>query len=108
MKLPNLDGKFKVGTPVHAVIQGTTIPHALTIPPGAILPAQDGGTSVLVVADGVAHKRSIKVGIRTREAVQVLSGITAADTVVTEGGYGLDEGTRVMIGKPGAGGGDKD
>ena len=103
LKLPNPGGKFKVGTPVHAVIQGTTILRALTIPPGAILPAQDGGTSVLVVENGVAHKRPIKVGIRTGKAVQVLSGVTAADSVVTEGGYGLDDGTRVTIGKPDAG-----
>lgn len=108
LKLPNEDGRFKVGTPVHAVIQGMTIPRALVIPPGAILPAQDGGTSVLVVTDGVAHKRSVKVGIRTPAAVQILSGVSAGDTVVTEGGYGLDDGTRVTVGKPSAAGKDNE
>ena len=34
LKLPNRDGRFKVGTPVHAVLQGTTIARALQVPAG--------------------------------------------------------------------------
>lgn len=104
LKLPNGDGHLKVGTPVHAVILGTTVGDALQVPTGAILPAQDGGTAVLIVGtDGAAHKRVVKVGIRTPEAVQIASGLSVADTVVTDGGYGLDDGTKVTVGKPDAG-----
>ncbi len=104
VKLPNADGKLKVGTPVHTVILGTTLPDALQVPKEAILPAEDGSTAVLLVgADGKAHKRPVKIGVRTDEAVQIVSGITKADTVVIQGGYGLDEGTKVAVGKPGAG-----
>lgn len=104
LRLPNADGYLKVGTPVHAVLFGITINDALQVPTGAILPAQDGGTAVMVIdADGKAHKRAVKVGIRTPEAVQILSGLSASDNVITEGGYGLDEGTKVTAGKPGAG-----
>ncbi len=103
LKLPNHDGALKVGTPVHAVIQGNTAQQALVIPPSAILPAQDGGTSVLVVTDGKAHKRIVTVGIRTEKVVQVTSGLSADDTVVISGGYGLDDNTKVTIGKAGAG-----
>ncbi len=102
VKLPNADGRLKVGTPVHTVILGTNFPNALQVPKEAILPVEDGSTAVLLVgADGKAHKRPVKVGVRTEEAVQILSGITKADTVVTQGGYGLDEGTKVVVGKPG-------
>ena len=66
LALPNREGRFKVGTPVHALIYGSAVPRALLIPSAAVLPTQDGGTSVLVVgADGVAHTRAIKTGIRT-------------------------------------------
>ena len=72
LKLPNTDGRLKVGSPVHAVIQGNTVAQALLLPPAAILPAQNEGNSVLVVgSDGVAHKRAITVGIRTDTSVQV-------------------------------------
>ena len=99
LELPNRGAQYKVGTPVHAVIHGHTIQNAIQLPAGAILPADDGSTNVLVVgSDGAAHKRPVKVGLRTTEKVQILSGVSASDMVVTEGGYGLDEGTKVKIG----------
>ncbi len=102
LKLPNPGGRYRVGTPVHAVIRGTTIAEAIQVPVGAILPADDGSTNVLLVgSDGVAHKRAVKVGMRTTESVQILSGVTKTDMVITEGGYGLDDGTKVKVGGKG-------
>jgi HlyD family secretion protein len=98
LKLPNRGARFKVGTPVHVVLRGATIPNALQVPTSAILPADDGTTNVLVVgSDGEAHKRQVKVGLRTREKAQILRGVSTTDTVITEGGYGLDDGTKVKI-----------
>lgn len=102
LKLPNAEGLLKVGTPVHAAITGTTVNDALQVPAAAIVPGTEGGTSVVVIgADGRAHKRTVIVGIRTPEAVQILSGISLSDNVITQGGYGLDEGTQVSVGKSG-------
>ena len=102
LKLPNVDGQLKVGTPVHAVILGTTINDALQLPISALLPSQESGAVVMVLSDdGTAQKRAITIGIRTPKAVQILSGLSTAENVITEGGYGLDEGTKVTIGKPG-------
>jgi len=99
LKLPNPGQRFKVGTPVHATIQGFTIPNALQLPKDAILPADDGSTNVLTMgSDGAAHKHPVKVGLRTSEKVQILSGVSTADMVITEGAYGLDEGTKVKVG----------
>lgn len=99
LKLLNPGGRYKVGTPVHALIRGTTIPDAVQLPVGAILPADDGSTNVLVVgSDGSAHKRAVKVGLRTTDKVQILSGVSPTDMVITEGGYGLDDGTKVKVG----------
>ena len=103
LKLPNADGHLKVGTPVHAVIVGKTVNDTLQLPATAILPGQEGGTAVMVIgADGAAHKKPVTIGIRTPEAVQILSGLSALDNVITEGGYGLDDGTKVSAGKPDA------
>lgn len=104
LKLPNAGGRLKVGTSVHASITGTSVAHALQIPTRAILPGEQGGTGVMIVgADGAAHKRAVTLGIRTADAVQVLSGLWPADSVITDGGFGLDEGTRVQVGANGAG-----
>jgi multidrug efflux pump subunit AcrA (membrane-fusion protein) len=103
LKLPNTGGKFKVGTPVHAILHGFTVPNAVLLPASVILPSDDGGTNVLVVQpDGTAKKVAVKVGLRTSDKVQILSGVTPSDLVITEGGYGLDDGSKVKIG------GDKD
>jgi multidrug efflux pump subunit AcrA (membrane-fusion protein) len=103
LKLPNPDGRYKVGTPVHAVVQGITIPNAVQLPASAILPSDDGGTNVLIIdTDQTAKKRSVKIGLRTPDKVQILEGVSPSDLVITEGGYGLDEGSKVKIG------GDKD
>jgi HlyD family secretion protein len=107
LKLPNEDGHLKVGTPVHAVILGRTVSDALQVPASAILPGQDSGTVVMVIgSDGEAHKRAIKAGIRMKDTVQILTGLSTADDVISEGGYGLDEGTKVQIAKSGSGDGD--
>lgn len=108
LKLSNPGGKFKVGTPVHAIIHGHTEQNATQLPAAAILPADDGSTNVLVVgSDGAAHKKPVKIGLRTTEKVQIVSGISKSDMVVTEGGYGLDEGTKVTVGGKEDKGGDK-
>jgi HlyD family secretion protein len=103
LKLANPGNRYKVGTPVRATLHGTAIPNAVQLPANAIVPGEDGGTNVLVVgANSTAKRRAVKLGIRTPEKVQILDGVTPADTVITEGGYGLDDGTKVRIG------GDKD
>jgi multidrug resistance efflux pump len=114
LKLADPTAHFKVGTPVHAVLQGATVPNATQIAASAIVRADDGGSIVMVVgSDGATHKRTVKVGLRTSEKAQILSGLTTADMVITQGGYGLDEGTKVKIGPAGdddkgqAGGGDQ-
>ena len=103
LKLPNADGHLKVGTPVHAVILGRTVNDALQLPAAAILPGQESGPAVMVVgADGTARKKTVTIGIRTPETVQILSGLAPEDNVIIEGGYGLDDGTKVSVGKPDA------
>jgi multidrug efflux pump subunit AcrA (membrane-fusion protein) len=102
IKIANANGTLKVGTPAHTTLSGTTVEKAMQVPAAAIVPATDGSTAVVVVgADGAAHKKSVKVGIRTPESVQILSGLGPSDMVITEGGYGLDDGTKVKVGKPG-------
>ena len=117
VKADNKKGELKVGTPIKIVITGRSVEKAWKIPQTAVLTAQDGSKSVMVVGDdGAAHKKPVTLGITDGEDVQVLSGIAPGDTVITGGAYGLDDGTKVKVGKadaddeakPDAKGGDKD
>jgi multidrug efflux pump subunit AcrA (membrane-fusion protein) len=99
LKIDNKDGKLKVGTPVKASITGRTAAQAWKIPASAVLTAQDGGKSVLVIgSDGAAHRKPVTLGIADADDVQVTTGVSASDTVITGGAYGLDEGTKVKVG----------
>ena len=65
-----------------------------------MLTAVDGSKSVMVVgADGAAHKKAVQLGISDGEDVQVTQGLDGSETVITTGSYGLDDGTKVKIGK---------
>jgi multidrug efflux pump subunit AcrA (membrane-fusion protein) len=102
IKADNKSGALKVGTPVKAVITGRTIAQAWKIPAASVLTAQDGSKSVMVIgSDNAAHRKPVTLGIADGEDVQVLAGLSASDTVITTGAYGLDEGTKVKVGKAG-------
>lgn len=108
IKIDNRAGKLVVGTPVKVDITGRTVKDAWTIPASAVLTAEDGSKSVMVVgSDGTAQPRKIALGIAGPEDVQVLSGLSPADEVITVGSYGLDPGTKVKIGPAQSGDDDK-
>jgi RND family efflux transporter MFP subunit len=105
LRVENAGGKYKAGTPVRTSIVGRTIPKAVKIPLGAVLTAQDGTKSVMVVnASGAAHKVGVQLGIQDGEDVQITQGLNGSETVITTGAYGLDEGTKVKVGKAGESG----
>jgi len=108
VKLDNKAGKLKVGTPVKVSITGVTVAKATKIPTAAVLTAQDGSKSVMVIGDdGAAHREPVTLGISDGQDVQVTGGLSVGDMVITGGAYGLDEGTKVKVG-PAAGDDDKD
>jgi len=101
LRVNNKAGEYKAGTPVRTSIKGRTAAKAVKVPLSAVLTAQDGSKSVMVVgADGAAHKTPVELGINDGEDVQVTKGLNGSETVITTGSYGLDDGTKVKIGKP--------
>jgi multidrug efflux pump subunit AcrA (membrane-fusion protein) len=105
LKIDNKDGKLKVGAPVKVAITGITVALALKLPDSAILTAEDSTKSVMVAgSDGAAHRKPVTLGIDDGTDVQVTSGVTSSDMVITSGAYGLDEGTKVQVGAASVGG----
>jgi HlyD family secretion protein len=108
LRIENPRGTFKAGTPVHATITGRTASNAFLIPAEAVQTAPDGVSKsvTIITPEGKAAKRPVTLGIQTAASVQVLNGLSPADTVITTGAYGLDEGTKVKIGTAPAEGDD--
>ncbi len=93
--------ELRPGSSVHLAMLAQTIPDALTVPASAVLTESDGTTSVMVIGnDGRAHQRDVKTGIRQDNQVQIISGVSPGERVVTVGAYGLPDNTRVQVQAP--------
>ncbi|MGE5205655.1 MAG: efflux RND transporter periplasmic adaptor subunit [Chlamydiota bacterium] len=89
---------LRPGSSVHISMLAQTIPDALTVPASAVLTESGGTTSVMVIgSDGRAHHREVRVGVRQDNQVQIISGLSAGERVVTAGAYGLPDNTRVQV-----------
>jgi HlyD family secretion protein len=98
LRVENPKNILKAGTPVHASITGRTSKNALLIPIEALQTATDGSKFVMVIAsEGTAHQHPVTTGIQAAKEAEILSGVTAKDTVITTGAYGLDDGTKVKV-----------
>ena len=47
--------------------------------------------------DQRAHQRTVKLGIRNGDQVQITEGLKAGERVITAGAYGLPDNTRVRV-----------
>jgi membrane fusion protein (multidrug efflux system) len=77
-----------VELPLERAADGILVP-AQAIVPSAV------GHSVYVLRDGRAELQEVQIGLRTREAVEVLRGLAIGDTVVTTNLLRLRPGARV-------------
>jgi HlyD family secretion protein len=100
LRIENRAGTFKAGTPVGTSIKGRTVAKAVKVPLSAVLTAADGSRSVMVIgSDGAAHKKAVQLGISDGDDVEITQGLDGSENVITTGAYGLDDGTKVKVGK---------
>ena len=94
---PNPGERLRPGSTVQVAIVAETIRDALVIPATAILPSQESAGELVLVAgtDSLAHERRIETGVREGDSVQVLKGLSAGEQVITNGGFGIQDKTRV-------------
>jgi len=65
--------------------------------PAAALMERGQLQSVFVVEDGIAHARLLTTGRRTKDAVEILSGLNAGERVVAPVPPGLQDGARLEV-----------
>lgn len=103
--------RLKPGVTVHVSIVAAILSKVVVVPAEAILPGSEGGSSVMVVgADSVAHEHKVQVGVREPDKVQIVSGVSSGERVVTVGGVGLQDGAKVRVVEAGekSAGGEKE
>ncbi|HLY61244.1 MAG TPA: efflux RND transporter periplasmic adaptor subunit [Terriglobia bacterium] len=80
---------LKPGASVRVSIVTETVKDALVIPSTALLTAADGGTSVIVANGNTPVIKPVKVGIKNGDDVQITTGLSEGEKVVTVGAYEL-------------------
>jgi HlyD family secretion protein len=98
LEMKNPRHELKPGTSVQLSLTAQTVKDALVVPVSSVVTAPDGTAAVMLAgSDGLAHQRTVKLGIRNGDDVQILDGITAGDKVVATGAYGLPDKTKITI-----------
>ena len=100
----NPTGLLRPNGVARVIISAQPVNNAVIVPsPAVTLDATTAksGTVMVVDAQSVAHEVHVTVGIRSADRTQITSGLRGGETVVTEGNYGLPDGTKVSIAKPG-------
>jgi multidrug efflux pump subunit AcrA (membrane-fusion protein) len=98
----NPNGMMKPGASVHVTMVTGVLDKVTLVPAAAILPGEDGAPAVMTIAaDSTAHLKKVEVGVRESDKVQILSGVSPGDQVISVGGLGLDDKAKVRIVKPG-------
>jgi membrane fusion protein (multidrug efflux system) len=92
----NKGGKVFPGTYVKIELRLKDIHDALLVPSQAVIPVLKGQT-VLVRRGGVVVSVPVSTGIRTATSVQITSGLSAGDTVITSGIMQLRPGMPVNV-----------
>ncbi len=80
----NKDGKLLPGAFANLELTLETIEDALMVPSISLVPELEG-QKVYIIKNGLVVPKSVKTGLRNEARVQILSGVSAGDTVLTTG-----------------------
>ncbi len=97
--LPNPDGVLRPGMYATVTILLAEKPDALVLPATALVQNGDQ-TSCMTVAGGAVKQCNVEVGLRSGQEVEIKSGLSADDMVVTVRGESLTAGQPVEVIKP--------
>jgi HlyD family secretion protein len=98
----NTGEKLKPGVTVQILVNAGDIPDAVVVPVAALLSSDEGGDKVMIAgADSLAHEQKVETGVREGDDVQILEGVKPGEKVVTNGGLGLDDKSKIEIAKAG-------
>ena len=92
---------LRPGMTAQISITAATAKDAVIVPNNAIFQSNDGVNYVMVAgSDNVAHQKNVQLGIRGVIETQIKSGLNAGESVITSGGYGLPDKTKIKIEAP--------
>lgn len=96
ISIPNADGRILSGMFAEANMSTDKKSGVLAVEKSAVSGKEDKYVYV-VDAENVAHKTAVEVGLETVDMVEIVSGVSAGDVVVTKGQHLLYDGAVVRV-----------
>lgn len=87
---------LRIGETLFGEIVVAIRSRAVTVPIEALVPEGDGFKVFVVDSSNVAHAHPVTVGGKTDKVVEIVSGVSAGDRVVTYGAFGVEDGARIV------------
>jgi len=89
IRVPNPDHALKVGmfAEAHVALESH---QGLVVPPSAVVRTADSA-AVYIVSGEIAQRTAVKIGLERPDVVEILSGVSDGQTVLTSAVYGLGE-----------------
>ncbi len=100
--LSNGQGLLRANGAAEVKVYANSKSDAIVIPASAVtLEASNAneGTVMVVDAQNVAHEKKVTVGIRTKDKIEIVEGLSGGETVVIEGNFALPDGTKIEVAK---------
>jgi multidrug efflux pump subunit AcrA (membrane-fusion protein) len=89
---------LRPGMTVQISITAATAKDAVLVPKDSVFQSPEGSSYVMLAgSDNIAHQKNVQLGIRGDPGTQIISGVSANDSVITSGGYGLPDKTKIKI-----------
>jgi len=98
IRIRNADRLLKVGLFAQARIAVEQHKDALVVPASAVTRDTEGA-AIYVLTGNTAERTKVTLGIETPETVEVLSGVTEGQMVLTSNVHGLGDKVRVVVGR---------
>jgi len=100
VNLKNDKGRLRANTAAKVVVSTQAASEVIVVPAAAVtLEATNANAGTVMVVDdqSIAHETKVTVGIRTKDKMEITSGLKGGETIVIEGNYALPDGVKVEV-----------
>jgi membrane fusion protein, heavy metal efflux system len=88
-EVPNPDGRLRIGMSATVHLETHHTEEGLAIPESALVDADGRFVAYVQISGETFEKRDLEPGIRDNGHVQILSGLSEGERVVTKGAYAI-------------------
>jgi HlyD family secretion protein len=108
INMKNSDGRLHANIAAKVILATQTANDVVVVPAAAVsleTATSEEGTVMVVDDQSIAHETKVTVGIRTKDKIEIKTGLKGGETVVVVGNYALPDNTKVEVNEES---GDKD